>query len=81
MIGRQTELAALSKAWEAAQQGEGNAILLSGEGGIGKSRIAAAFAQGLEGTAHHRLFYQCSAVHASSALHPVLREYRAHLGR
>jgi class 3 adenylate cyclase len=74
LIGRQAELAMLSEAWQAAQQGRGQAILLSGEGGIGKSRIAAAFAEGLEGTAHNRLFYQCSAVHSVSVLHPVLRE-------
>jgi len=74
LIGRQPELAALSKAWEAARRGVGHAVLLAGEGGIGKSRIAAAFAQGLEGTAHNRLFYQCSAAHSSSVLHPVLRE-------
>src|SRR5260370_558280 len=53
--------------------GEGQVVLLSGEAGIGKSRIVRQLHEQLAGTAHTRVRMQCSPSHTASALYPVIR--------
>jgi class 3 adenylate cyclase/tetratricopeptide (TPR) repeat protein len=70
-VGRAPELAALLDRWERARRGDGQAALLSGEAGIGKSRLAQVLAERV-GTHTRHLRYQCSPSHTNSALYPVI---------
>jgi len=54
--GRESELALLAEAWEKAKQGDGHALLLEGEAGIGKTRLADAFVRSLQGEEAHVLY-------------------------
>jgi class 3 adenylate cyclase/tetratricopeptide (TPR) repeat protein len=72
-IGREHELALLIDRFELAAAGEGQAVLLSGEAGIGKSRILRQLHERLAGTSYTRLRFQCSPSHTESALYPVIR--------
>ncbi len=72
-IGREHELGLLHERWELAKGGEGQVVLLSGEAGIGKSRILQALREKIAGEPHFRLRYQCSPHHGSSAFHPIIQ--------
>jgi class 3 adenylate cyclase len=71
LVGREEELELLLRRWSKAKAGEGQVVLLSGEAGIGKSRLTAALMERLE-EPHTRLRYFCSPQHADSALYPVI---------
>ena len=71
IVGRDQELALLLERWRQAEAGEGQVVLLTGEAGIGKSRIAEALIGCARGEPHFLLRYQCSPYHADSALYPV----------
>jgi class 3 adenylate cyclase/predicted ATPase len=71
LVGREEELELLLRRWSRAKAGEGQVVLLSGEAGIGKSRLTAALLERLAGEAHTRLRYFCSPQHTDSALYPV----------
>lgn len=73
-VGRDQEVALLHSRWEQAVSGEGQAVLLCGEGGIGKSRIAEQLRLRLAGTEHVRIRYQCSPFHLNSALQPAIAQ-------
>ncbi len=73
LVGREHELALLRERWELAKGGEGQAVLLSGEAGIGKSRIVRAVRELVGDDRHYRLRYQCSPYHANSAFHPIIQ--------
>ena len=60
LVGRQEELELLLRRWSRAKTGEGQVVLLSGEAGIGKSRLTAAFLESLGNESHTRLRYFCS---------------------
>ena len=62
----------LLRRWDQAKRGEGRVVLLSGEPGIGKSRLNAAVLERLEDESHTRLRYFCSPHYQDSALHPVI---------
>ena len=70
LVGRQEEIDLLLRRWDQAKLGEGRVVLLSGEPGIGKSRIAESLLVKLEGEPHARLRYFCSPHHAQSSLYP-----------
>ena len=72
LVGREEELELLLRRWAKAKTGEGQVVLLSGEPGIGKSRLTAALMERLEGEPHTRLRYFCSPQHTDSALYPVI---------
>src|SRR6266851_3485095 len=77
LVGRGEELALLLRLWERVKAGEGQMAQLSGEAGIGKSRITAAMLERLSDERYTRLRYFCSPHHSGSPLHPFI----AHLER
>jgi class 3 adenylate cyclase/predicted ATPase len=72
LVGRGEELEFLLGRWERAKKGDGQVVLLSGEPGIGKSRMAAALAERLSEQPHYHLRYFCAPHHQGTALHPVI---------
>jgi predicted ATPase len=64
----------LLRRWSRARTGEGQVVLLSGEAGIGKSRLTAALLESLAGEPHTRLRYFCSPQHTDSALYPIISQ-------
>ncbi|TMV03337.1 guanylate cyclase [Ruegeria sediminis] len=73
LVGRWTEFRKLRDKWNEARQGAGQAVMISGEAGIGKSRLIEGLNQELQGQDHVRLSFQCSPYHSSSALYPVIQ--------
>jgi len=74
LVGREEELELLLRRWSKAKTGEGQVVLLSGEAGIGKSRLTAALLDRLASEPHTRLRYFCSPQHTDSALYPVISQ-------
>jgi len=72
LVGREEELDLLLRRWTKAKTGDGQVVLLSGEAGIGKSRLTAALLECLASELHTRLRYFCSPQHTDSALYPVI---------
>src|SRR6266404_6366144 len=72
LLGRDEELELLLHRWQQAKSGAGRIVLLSGEAGIGKSRLGTALLERIAGEQHLRLRYFCSPHHTDSALHPVI---------
>jgi predicted ATPase/class 3 adenylate cyclase len=72
LIGRDEELELLLRRWSKAKTGEGQVVLLSGEAGIGKSRLTAALLERLSGEPHTGLRYFCSPQHTDSAFYPII---------
>jgi hypothetical protein len=72
LVGREEELDLLVRRWQRAKAGEGRVVLVSGEPGIGKSRLGTALSQAIQGEPHTRLRYFCSPRHQDSALHPFI---------
>jgi len=74
LIDREDELDFLLERQRLAWKGEGQIVLISGEPGIGKSRLAAALAERIASEPHTRLRYQCSPYHTNSALRPFIAQ-------
>ncbi len=72
LVGREEELELLLRRWSKAKTGEGQVVLLSGEAGIGKSRLTAALLENIATEPHTRLRYFCSPQHTDSAFYPVI---------
>ena len=74
LIGREEEIALLTRRWERAKAGEGSVVLIVGEPGIGKSRIAQTLLEQLGEEPHTRLRFFCSPHHQHSALYPSITQ-------
>jgi class 3 adenylate cyclase/predicted ATPase len=80
MVGREHELALLVDRWRLAKAGEGQGLLLVGEAGIGKSRLARALIDAVVEEPHAELRFQCSPLHVDSTLWPILQHLRRAAG-
>ena len=74
LVGRDEELELLLRRWRQAKAGEGRVVLVSGEPGVGKSRITAELARSIEGELYTRVRYFCSPHHQDSALYPFVTQ-------
>jgi class 3 adenylate cyclase len=72
LVGRDEELELLLRRWEKAKGSEGQVVLLSGEAGIGKSRLTAALLERLADEPHTRLRYFCSPQYTDSSFYPII---------
>ena len=72
LVGREEETELLLQRWSRAKTGEGQVVLLSGEPGIGKSRLTVALLERIAAEPHTRLRYFCSPQHTDSALYPII---------
>ena len=74
LVGREEEIALLMRRWQQAKTGEGRVVLITGEPGIGKSRIAQTIVERLGNELHTRLRYFCSPHHQDSAGYPGITQ-------
>src|SRR6185437_5951958 len=80
LVGRDEELELLLRRWAKARPGEGQVVLISGEAGIGKSRLSAALMEAVTAEAHTRLRYFCSPQHTDSAFYPLIGQFERAAG-
>ena len=80
LVGREEELALLLRRWQDAKGAEGHVVLLSGEPGIGKSRVARALCERIKGDRYIRIGFQCSPFNTQSALSPVIEQLERSAG-
>lgn len=74
LVGRQEELGLLLRAWETSKEGFGQAVLINGEPGIGKSRLLDALRAHVEGEDYLWIAMRCSPYHGQTALYPVIMQ-------
>ena len=72
LVGRKEEIAILTNRWSQAIQGELHLVTLSGEAGIGKSRVLRTFRENIADQPHSQVLYYGSAYHQNSAFYPVI---------
>ena len=80
LIGRQEELGLLMRSWESSKQGHGQAILIQGEAGIGKSRLLEALREQAAGDDYRWVAHRCSPYHVNSTLYPIIEHLKRALG-
>ena len=80
LAGRAEEAETLARCWAKAAAGAGQAVLLSGEAGVGKSRLIADLTERLAGEPHRRVRYYCSPQHTASAFHPLISQLERAMG-
>src|SRR5499433_2195599 len=80
LVGRDEEVELLVRRWEQAKTGEGRVVLISGEPGIGKSRLTAALFEHIGTEPNTRLRYFCSPHHQDSALYPFIVQLESAAG-
>ncbi len=80
LVGREHELGLLRRAWEQSRAGIGQVVLVSGEPGIGKSRLVDALGAELKGESCTRITLGCSPYHTNSTLYPVIEHLKRVLG-
>ena len=76
LVGRSEELGLLQRAWQASKAGHGHVVLISGEPGIGKSRLLQGLRERLDDAAYLWVPIHCSPYHVQSALHPVIEQLK-----
>ena len=74
LVGRLQEIEFLERHWLQARTGNGRVVFVSGEPGIGKSRLVTEFEERLRHEKYHRIHYFCSPHHRDSALHPIIAQ-------
>ncbi len=79
-VGRQEELGLLLRSWEASKEGHGQAVLIQGEAGIGKSRLVEALRERVSSEEHVWVAHWCSPYHANSTLYPVIEHLKRVMG-
>ena len=79
LVGRMDEIGLLVSRCEQAADGEGQVVLLSGEPGIGKSRMVHALRDRLSGKGYRFIYCYCSPYHQNTAFYPLTAAIRAHL--
>ncbi|MBT3270558.1 AAA family ATPase [Candidatus Poribacteria bacterium] len=79
-MGREQEMGLLRDRWELVRDGAGQAILLNGEAGIGKSRFTQVFQESLAAQDHKWIEARCSPYHENSAFYPIIEMIRANCG-
>jgi class 3 adenylate cyclase/tetratricopeptide (TPR) repeat protein len=72
-VGRTSEIGMLLERWELAKGAQGQAVFVSGEAGIGKSRLVDALEESLYENRHELIRLQCSPYHATSAFYPIIQ--------
>ena len=72
LVGREEELSLLQRRWEHAKEGAGQVVLLSGEAGIGKSRLVQALKEQVVAEGATRIEFRCSPYHQNSAFYPII---------
>jgi class 3 adenylate cyclase len=75
-VGREPETRLIEERWQLARRGEGQVLLISGEAGIGKSRLAAWLSERIAAQPHTRLRHQCSPHQAMSAYYPIIQQLK-----
>jgi class 3 adenylate cyclase len=79
-VARESEIAELRRRWTLSAAGHGQAVMLIGEAGIGKSRLIEAIGAFAQADNAQRVVFRCSPYHSASALHPVVEHMRRFLG-
>ena len=79
-VGRNSEIGILLDRWELAKSGQGQAVFVSGEAGIGKSRLLEALMERVQDEPHESIRLQCSPYHSTSALYPVIQRLSRSVG-
>ena len=79
LVGREKEIEQLLDRWDQAKDGEGQGVLMSGEAGVGKSRIVRSFRERLEDEPHNRVLYYCSPFHQNTAFYPAIDQLKRSL--
>ena len=72
LVGRDEEVDLLMRRWKQVKTGEGRVVLISGEPGIGKSRLTTWLSEHIEGESHTRMRYFCAPHYQDSALYPFI---------
>jgi len=80
LVGRESELALLAERWQQAAEGEGQVVVLCGEPGVGKSRIAHTLRLRVADAPDACLQYQCSPFFSNTALYPVIEQLKRAAG-
>ena len=75
LVGREQEIGLLLDRWQLTQEGEGQVVLLSGEPGIGKSRVLSALRERLDARSGETLRFQCSPYYVNSAFYPIIDNF------
>ena len=80
LVGRKIEIDLLLERWAEAKDGDGQVVLLSGEPGIGKSRLTQVLRERLANEPHVPLRYQCSPYHTNTAFYPIIDQLQRAAG-
>jgi class 3 adenylate cyclase/predicted ATPase len=80
LVGREEEIALLAKRWHLAKEGDGQVVVLSGEPGIGKSRVVQEFRRLASGDMGKLAAFQCSPYHTGTAFYPFSEHLKSAIG-